>query len=167
MRRATVRAVACRSTAITRFRDQFLEIQAALEHGSMASLDGGRTTMNNIEQLFNEPSDTGLASQLSAFWAGFDDVANHPDDTASRTQLLERANTLATELQLGQPAVDAADHEHEERTRRDRRRHQHDWPTRLRSSTSRSRPNTIANLPVNDLEDQRDLLANQLAEASG
>ena len=25
--------------AVTRFRDQFMEIQAALEHGSMASLD--------------------------------------------------------------------------------------------------------------------------------
>ena len=34
--------------SITRFRDQFMEIRAALEHGSMASLDQASTTMNSI-----------------------------------------------------------------------------------------------------------------------
>src|SRR6478672_5697844 len=81
--------------SVTRFRDQFMEIRAALEHGSMASLDQASSTMNSIEQLFNEPSDSGIQKQLSDFWAGFDDVANNPSDAASRTQLLERANTLA------------------------------------------------------------------------
>jgi len=46
--------------SITRFRDQFMEVRAALEHGSMASLDQATTTMNNIQQLFNEPSDAGI-----------------------------------------------------------------------------------------------------------
>ena len=81
--------------SVTRFRDQFMEIRAALEHGSMASLDQAATTMNKIQGLFNEPSDVGIQKQLSDFWAGFDDVANNPGDTASRTQLLQRADTLA------------------------------------------------------------------------
>ena len=80
---------------VTRFRDAFLEIRAALEHGAMANLDVGASTMSRIEQLFNEPSETGIAQQLSDLWSSFDDVANHPEDAAARTQLLERAGTVA------------------------------------------------------------------------
>ena len=62
----------------------------------------------------------GLAQQLSDFWSGFDDVANHPEDTASRTQLLERATDLGVELQHGQRPAHQAAAEHTEPSRRDR-----------------------------------------------
>jgi flagellar hook-associated protein FlgK len=152
--------------SVTRFRDQFLEIQAAIAHGSMASMSQAASTMNSIQQLFNEPSDSGIQSQLSAFWSGFDDVANNPGDTASRTQLLERADTLAASFnsisaQLTQQKTDTTN--------------QLGATVAGSNATAQSiaklneaiKSNTIAGLPVNDLEDQRDLLANQLAESSG
>ena len=71
----------------------------------MASLDQAASTMNTIQQLFNEPSDTGIQAQLSDFWSGFDDVANNPGDTASRTQLLRARRHARRELQLDQPAA--------------------------------------------------------------
>jgi flagellar hook-associated protein FlgK len=152
--------------SVTRFRDQFLEIQAALEHGSMASMSQAAQTMNSIQQLFNEPSDSGIQSQLSTFWAGFDDVANNPGDMASRTQLLQRADTLAATFnsvsaQLSQQKANTTN--------------ELGATVASINSTAASiaklnaaiKSNTLADLPVNDLEDQRDLLANQLAEASG
>jgi flagellar hook-associated protein FlgK len=152
--------------AVTRFRDQFMEIRAALEHGSMSSLDQAASTMSAIQQLFNEPSDSGIQKQLSDFWAGFDDVANNPADTAARTQLLERADTLAAAFnsisqKLTQQKIDTTS----------------ELGATVSSINSMAlsiaqlnkaiKVNTIAGLPVNDLEDQRDLLANQLSEASG
>jgi flagellar hook-associated protein 1 FlgK len=152
--------------SVTRFRDQFMEIRAALEHGSMASLDQAASTMNKIEQLFDEPSDTGIQKQLSDFWAGFDDVANNPADAAARTQLLERADTLAASFNtisqsLTQQKSDTIS----------------ELGATVASINSMAqsvaqlnkaiKTNTVAGLPVNDLEDQRDLLANQLSEASG
>ena len=92
----------------------------------MASLDQASTTMNTIQQLFNEPSDSGIQKQLSDFWAGFDDVANNPADTASRTQLLERADTLAASFNSISREPDAAADRHDQRARRDGRRHQLD-----------------------------------------
>ena len=152
--------------SVTRFRDQFMEIRAALEHGSMASLDQASSTMNAIQQLFNEPSDSGIQKQLSDFWAGFDDVANNPADTASRTQLLERANTLAASFnsistnltqqrtdtisELGATVADI-----------------NAKAASIAKLNLAIKTNTLANLPVNDLQDQRDLLANQLSEQSG
>src|SRR4051795_7659514 len=80
---------------VTRFRDSFLEIRAALEHGSSGLLDRVRGVLEQLETAFGEPSDLGIQSQLNQLWTGWDDVGNHPGDTASRTQLLERASTLA------------------------------------------------------------------------
>jgi len=152
--------------SVTRFRDQFMEIRAALEHGSMASLDQASSTMNSIQQLFNEPSDSGIQQQLSDFWSGFDDVANNPSDTAARTQLLERADTLAASFNSVSQSLT---------------QQKNDTISELGATVSSIntmsqqiaqlnksiKVNTIAGLAVNDLEDQRDLLANQLAEASG
>ncbi len=152
--------------SVTRFRDQFMEMRAALQHGSMASLDQASSTMNAIQQLFNEPSDSGIQKQLSDLWAGFDDVANNPADTASRTQLLERADTLAASFNaisqnLAQQKLD---------TTSELGATVADINSKAQSIAQLNQAikvNTIANLPVNDLQDQRDLLANQLSEESG
>jgi flagellar hook-associated protein 1 FlgK len=152
--------------SVTRFRDQFMEIRAALEHGSMASLDQASKTMNAIQQLFNEPSDAGIQKQLSDFWAGFDDVANNPADTASRTQLLERANTLAASFN----SISANLSQQRTDTTSELGATVADINAKAESIAKLNlaiKTNTLANLPVNDLEDQRDLLANQLSEQSG
>jgi flagellar hook-associated protein 1 len=155
-----------RVTDVTRFRDQFLEIRAALEHGASGLLDRVRNVLEQLETAFGEPSDVGIQSQLNQLWTGWDDVATHPGDTASRTQLLERAATLANSFNsLGTQM------------------------TQLRSSTINelgsmvadvnAKSSTIAQLneaiknrvtaglSANDLLDQRDLLANQLAGQIG
>lgn len=152
--------------SVTRFRDSFMEIRAALEHGSMASLDQASTTMDAIQQLFNEPSDSGIQQQLSDLWSGFDDVANNPNDTASRTQLLERADTLAASFNtishsLTQQKTDTISELGATVTSIN------SMAVQVAQLNKAIKTNTIAGLPVNDLEDQRDLLANKLSEASG
>jgi flagellar hook-associated protein FlgK len=152
--------------SITRYRDQFLEIQAALQHAASASADQGATTMNGIQQLFNEPSDQGIGQQLSDFWSAFDDVANNPDDQAARTQLLSRAQSLvqsfnATTGSLTQQRTNTIGELGANISQIN------GWASQIAQLNQTIKQNTIAGLPVNDLEDQRDLLANQIAEASG
>ena len=48
--------------------------------------------MKRIEQLFNEPSDTGLGAAALRLLVGFDDVANHPE-TRRAHAAPERADT--------------------------------------------------------------------------
>src|SRR3546814_10376118 len=55
--------------------------------------------MGRFELGFAEPSDTGIGAQLAEFWAGWDDVGLNPADPAARSQLLERATTLASSFQ--------------------------------------------------------------------
>ena len=79
-----------------RFRDTFLEVRAALEHGAEAHMSQVRYALDQLEGLFDEPGDLSIQRSMTEMWAGFDDVANHPGDNAARQQLLERAGTLAT-----------------------------------------------------------------------
>ena len=80
---------------VDRLRDVFLEARGAQERGTAAGLAGDRVLLGRVEAILSEPGDAGLQSQLADFWDGWDDVANQPDSLAARSQLLERARTLA------------------------------------------------------------------------
>jgi flagellar hook-associated protein 1 FlgK len=155
-----------RVAAITRYRDEFLELRAALEHATASSLSQQATSMKRVEQLFNEPSDDGIAKQLSEFWAAWDDIANHPEEPAPRTQLLERAQTVlrslnATSANLSQLRQDTIAELNA--TVADI----NGMATSIAELNKAIKANTVAGLSANELMDTRDLLANKLAAASG
>ena len=81
-----------------RLRDGFLEARSVLERGTDGALRARQAAYARLEGVLQEPSASGLQSQLDDFWSGWDDVANSPADLAARSQLLERAGTLATGL---------------------------------------------------------------------
>lgn len=151
---------------ITRFRDAFLEIRAAVEHGALGQMSQVRDALGQLESLFGEPSDNGIQQQLADLWSGFDEVANNAGDTAARTQLLHRAATLAATFNSAAAALT-------QMTR--------DTTTQLSSLLSdvNAKAQTIAQLnqaikarlvsgvDANDLLDQRDQLANDLASQVG
>src|SRR5207237_4748373 len=65
---------------ITRIRDQFLDVRSNQEHAVDAGLQQSQSVLSRVELAFDEPSDDGLSKLISGFLAGFDDVANNPDD---------------------------------------------------------------------------------------
>jgi flagellar hook-associated protein FlgK len=80
----------------TRLRDQFLDLRGYQEHAVDAGLQESQNVLSRIELAFDEPSDDGLSKLISGFLAGFDDIANNPDDLAARAQLVEQGKTLAS-----------------------------------------------------------------------
>ncbi|HLF41341.1 MAG TPA: flagellar hook-associated protein FlgK, partial [Acidimicrobiia bacterium] len=155
-----------RSTGTERLRDQFLELRGYQEHAADAGLARSQGILTRVELAFAEPGDTGLAALLSDFWAGWDDVANRPDDLAARTQLVERATTLAngfhqldstmatirrssiTELQAMVADVNGT-------------------ADRIAELNAQIQSSVHAGLSPNELMDQRDLLVSGLSEQIG
>ncbi|MGY6500879.1 MAG: flagellar hook-associated protein FlgK [Acidimicrobiales bacterium] len=84
--------------SLIRIRDEFLEARMLREVGTGAQLKSLGSVMNRVEMIFPEPSDVGLAHQLAELWGAFDDVANQPGSVSTRIALLERATTVAHEL---------------------------------------------------------------------
>ncbi len=83
---------------ITRFRAQYLEVNAALARGAQSQLSTGSSTLSSIEAIFGEPSNDSLAAGLNALWAGFANVANNPSDPGGREQLLAQGAAVAGTL---------------------------------------------------------------------
>lgn len=148
---------------VQRLVDQLAENRYLSETGAQGGTTTMRTTMEAVELAFPEPSDDGLAAVLDDFFGGWSDVASRPGDPATRTQLLERAQTT----------IDAL--------------HRADADLRSISDTAKgavadlaSDVNAIAKQiaelnkaitgsanAANDLSDQRDTLIRQLSELTG
>ena len=153
-------------TDVTRLRDGFLDERGRIEHAQLANLTGSQRILDRLEQVFNEPSDTGLQSQLADLWSGWDDLANRPSDLAARTQLLQSAEGVATTLRNAHTTLASL------------------WSTtRGQLDAQISEINSIAGtvadlnqavvranlagLPANEFADQRDQLVLRLAELAG
>ena len=155
-----------RSVDVLRMRDQFLEARAHQERSTSAYLGQVQTTLGRIELAYAEPSDTGLASQMADFWAGWDDVGLNPSDPAARSQLLERAGTLTAsfrQLDSGLAALGAASVEQLTATVQE----VNAVAERIAELNGTIRSATASGMAANDLMDQRDLLTMQLAEQVG
>jgi flagellar hook-associated protein 1 len=151
---------------VVRIQDAFLEARGRIEHAQNTYLADQKEVFGRIEQVYGEPSDTGLQSQLAKFWSSWHDLANRPGDSASRVQVLQQATTVTNTLSGG-----------------------HDTLASLFSSTREqldaftTEINTTATqiaqlnqaivharqslLPDNELSDQRDQLVLHLSELTG
>jgi flagellar hook-associated protein 1 FlgK len=151
---------------VQRVADTLLASRAQSQHGQLAYLNGRAVALSTVETGFGEPSDNGLASNLSTFWASWHDVANSPGDSSARAVVLQQAKTVTDTLHSMSGAL------------------QDQW------SASRSQVDTVVSsvnstatalaqinatiihdtqtgLPTNELQDQRDQLVMNLADAVG
>jgi len=143
-----------------------MEIQAGLLHGSLASLDQTNATMQQIQNVYGEPSDNGIGAQLSNFWASWDAVANNPGDPGVRSVLVQQAQTLAGVFNSASTALQQL------RTSTTTQLNSvvaqvNSISSSLAALNTQIQSGTVAGINVNPLLDQRDQLAQQLAQLTG
>jgi flagellar hook-associated protein 1 len=85
-------------TAITRVRDNFLDLQVQAQAGLQGEWDTRQQELAKIEAIFPEPSDSGLGDSVSKYWNAWQDVAADPTSTATRSALVEQSASLATDI---------------------------------------------------------------------
>lgn len=153
-------------SSVSRFRDAFLEIQAGLQHGSLASLDQANTTFQQVQNVFGEPSDSGIAAQISNLWSAWDSVANNPGNPGARSVLLSTASTVATTINSAASSLQQM--KNSETTQLGTLVTQINTAAASLAQVNQSiKSGSLAGLNVNALEDQRDTLASQLAQLTG
>jgi flagellar hook-associated protein FlgK len=84
--------------AVIRTRDEFLAARLNAENANQKFLERQQTIFNRIELTFSEPSDVGIQAQLADFWAAWEDLSNNPGSLAARSQLIERAGTVVNSI---------------------------------------------------------------------
>ena len=78
-----------------RVRDQYVDVQLRSQMMLKGSYQAQQDGLNQVELTLNEPTDNGLSSLLSKYWAAWQNVTNAPSDMATRQALVQSAQSLA------------------------------------------------------------------------
>jgi flagellar hook-associated protein 1 FlgK len=85
--------------SLGRVRDRAIDTQIRRAGGGIGYWTQRDDTLSKVEDVFSELGDSALSTQLQEFWASWEDLANSPEGMAGRTQVLQKAQTLASGIQ--------------------------------------------------------------------
>jgi len=80
---------------IERLRDQFLDVAFRQEAAGLGNADQQSVYFQRLEDIFDEPGDTGLSTRLNQFFDSLQDFAGNVDDLPTRVATIEEAQSLA------------------------------------------------------------------------
>ncbi|MCG7215886.1 flagellar hook-associated protein FlgK [Paenibacillus mucilaginosus] len=148
---------------INRIREKFLDNQFHNENKSLGDWSIRKDTLEKLEAIMNEPSDTGIRQTIEGFWNAWQELSKSPENTTARVLVKERALAMTdafnqTSRQLSELATDLTE------------------SIGIKAQEANTALNQIAKLNeeiyrieglgnnANDLRDQRDLLMDDLSK---
>ncbi len=87
-----------RVTSVTQANDALAVSHVQQAQGALSQNTALQQVLSQAQLTFQEPSSTGLASDLSNFWQSWDSIANNPSDPAARLQVVNQAQNLVSDL---------------------------------------------------------------------
>lgn len=96
---------------ITRIRDSYLDAQYRAESSTLGEASTTAEVLSQVQSALDEPTSSGLSSQLSAFWTAWNDLANSPSSAAAREGVVTAGKDLASTLKQLSSQVQAASNE--------------------------------------------------------
>lgn len=85
-------------SAIVRVRDSFMDFQVRGEQSTLGMFQGRDQFLSEVQDIFNEPSDTGMSKLLTNFFSAWQSLSSDPNNSNTRTVVAQNASTLANSL---------------------------------------------------------------------
>jgi len=85
--------------SITRVRDQFLDAKYRDQNGTLGEWSISQETLDHLEMIINEPSNTGLQSAMDQLSGAWQDLENDPNSASAKAVLKERAQEFVNTAQ--------------------------------------------------------------------
>jgi len=80
----------------TRIRNAYLDAQYRTQNSTLSGSTTQSEELAQAQSAFNEPSSSGISSQLSAFWGAWSTLANSPTSEAAKQGVLAAGQQLAS-----------------------------------------------------------------------
>ncbi|WP_394121076.1 flagellar hook-associated protein FlgK [Planococcus donghaensis] len=93
--------------SITRVRDRFLDQQFRDHSETLGQWQTKQTTLDRLETIVNEPSDSGLNSAMDGLKNAWQDLANEPDSLSAQAVVKERAQGFIEVAQSMNKSMDS------------------------------------------------------------
>lgn len=82
------------SDSVERIGSGFIQRQLWYKNQFLGKYETDEMIYSQIETLFNEPSNSGLASMMSEFWNSWSDLGNDPESNTARAIVKDKASLL-------------------------------------------------------------------------
>ena len=92
---------------VTRVRNTFYDYQFRSESHNYGATSVKYNYYQNIESIFNEPSDTAISSTLNDFFNSWNELAKDPNSSGVKNVVLESANNLAISISNAYDKLDS------------------------------------------------------------
>ena len=80
---------------VSLIRHQFVENQLRYEHQGLGRYQSDEMMLTQVEDIFSEPLDSGLANVMSEFWNSWSDLANDPTSQSAHSMVRDKGVLLA------------------------------------------------------------------------
>src|SRR5690606_14818898 len=80
---------------IQRIRESFLDVQFRGEQTKTSYWEARANALGKMEEIMNEPTETGLANTMNQFWQSLQDLAANPEDQGARSVVRQRGVMVA------------------------------------------------------------------------
>ncbi len=85
---------------VVRMREEIIDSSYRRDAGSAGYSEERRDALQAVEAVLGEPSSSGLANGLDAFWSAWSDLSTNPESGAARSVVRQRGAEVATQLNL-------------------------------------------------------------------
>lgn len=83
---------------VERMRDQHLDETFRSASSLLGESSTRQTVLSQIEDIFGEPADAGMATSLDQFWSAFSDLATSPESLSAKSVVQQRGRQLGQML---------------------------------------------------------------------
>ena len=149
--------------SIERARDLFLDVQYRNELSTQKEAQISLEALEQIEAVFNEPSDVGISNLLTRFFNAWQELAGDPSDSAVRAAMVQEASALANAFNRASDLVTNVQNDLNTQVemRVDQINSILDQVLALNKQITQVE---VSGQVANDFRDRRDLLLDQLSE---
>ncbi|WP_075982960.1 flagellar hook-associated protein FlgK [Bacillus massilinigeriensis] len=83
---------------VQRIRESFLDLQYRVENNKVGYYGSLSESLTKMEEIMNEPSDSGLLATLDKFWSALETVANNTENSGARDVVASTGQMVADTL---------------------------------------------------------------------
>ena len=148
--------------SVQRVRESFLDVQYRSENSKLGYWQTRANGLDKMEQIMNEPSESGLSKTMDRFWQSLQDLAVNLEDSGARSVVRQRGQAVVETFQYLSQSLTAVQNDIG-----------HEISVSIKSMNSISKQVADINKQIaeiephgylpNDLYDERDRLLDQLS----
>ncbi|WP_027416151.1 flagellar hook-associated protein FlgK [Aneurinibacillus terranovensis] len=148
--------------SVQRLREGFLDSQYRGENKNVGEYGTTADTLEKIETILQEPSNTGLQSTMDQFWASWQKLSQNPSDAATQEVVIQNGKAVAETFNFISSDLKSLQHDvnNSIQVTADS---MNTMAKNIASLNTKINEAVVNGYTPNDLYDQRDLLIDQLS----